>query len=106
MKNIQNNTGALSALLRTSACVETLETNTLCCSAASIVAPSSAATDARIPHGKLRGATLADATLNAQVRPLAQPVVGYAHALDIVEWPPEQKTGRSDGPTELIGRAV
>jgi hypothetical protein len=30
-----------------------------------------------IPHEKLRGAALADATLNAQKRPLAQPVVGY-----------------------------
>ncbi|WP_340051148.1 helix-turn-helix domain-containing protein [Pseudomonas proteolytica] len=77
MKNIQNNTGALPALLRTADGVDTLVTNSLCCAAAGIIAPSRATAEALIPHEKLRGAALADATLNAQDRPLAQPVVGY-----------------------------
>ncbi|MBD8192163.1 hypothetical protein IFR35_09800 [Pseudomonas fluorescens] len=77
MKNIQNNTGALSALLRAADDVDTLVTNSLCCVAAGIIAPSSATADALIPHEKLRGAALVDATLDAQNRKLAQPVVGY-----------------------------
>lgn len=77
MKNIQNNTGALPALLRTANGGDTLETNSLCCAAAGIIAPPSATAEALIPHQKLRGAALADATLNAQESPLAQPVVGY-----------------------------
>lgn len=77
MKNIQNNTGALSALLHTTDGVDTLVKNSLCCEAAGIIAPSSATADALIPHEKLRGAALANATLNAQERPLAQPALGY-----------------------------
>lgn len=77
MKNQQNNTDALSALLRTANGGDTLETDSLCCSAAGIIAPPSATTEALIPHEKLRGALPADATLNAQERPLAQPAVGY-----------------------------
>jgi hypothetical protein len=77
MKNQQDNTGALPDLLRTAGSVDTLETNSLCCAAAGIIAPFSATTEALIPHEKLRGAVLTDATLNAQERPLAQPVVGY-----------------------------
>ncbi|SEU03926.1 hypothetical protein SAMN03159512_04708 [Pseudomonas sp. NFR09] len=77
MKNQQDNTGALPALLRTAGSVDTLETNSICCAAAGIIAPSSATAEALIPHEKLRGAALADATLNAQKRPLAQPVVVY-----------------------------
>lgn len=100
MKNNQDNTGALSALLRTADSVDKLVTKSLCCAAAGIVAPSSAATDASIPPEKLRGEAL-----NAQVRPLAQPVVGYVHALDIVECS-QEKTGQSDGATRLIGRAA
>lgn len=80
MKNQQDNFPSLSALLRAADSVDTLETNSLCCAAAGIIAPSSATADALIPHEKLRGATLADATLNAQERPLAQPVVGYTHS--------------------------
>ena len=79
MKNHQENTSALPALLRTDNGGATLETNSLCCAAAGITAPSSATAEARIPHEKLRGAALADATLNAQERPLAQPAVGYTH---------------------------
>ena len=72
MKNHQDNTSALSALLRTANGGDTLETNSLCCAAAGIIAPLSATAEALIPHEKLRGAALADATLNAQERPLAQ----------------------------------
>jgi len=79
MKSQQDNTGALPALLRTAGCVDMLETNSLCCAAAGIIAPSSATAEALIPHEKLRGAALADATLNAQPCPLAQPVKGYTH---------------------------
>ena len=77
MKNQQNNTGALSALLRTANGGDTLETNSLCCAAAGIIAPTSATAEALIPHEKLRGAALADATLSAQERPLAQLAQGY-----------------------------
>ncbi len=77
MKNHQENTSALPALLRADNGGATLETNSLCCAAAGITAPISATAEALIPHKKLRGAALADATLNAQERPLAQPAVGY-----------------------------
>jgi len=77
MKNQQDDFPSLSALLRAADSVDTLETNSLCCAAAGIIAPPSATTEALIPHEKLRGAALADATLNAQKCPPAQPVVGY-----------------------------
>lgn len=77
MKNRQDNISTLPALLHAAGSVDTLETNSLCCEAAGILAPSSATAGALIPHEKLRGAVLADATLNAQERPLAQPAVGY-----------------------------
>lgn len=83
MKNQQDNTGALPALLRTAGSVDALETNSLCCEAAGTIAPSSDTAEALIPHEKLRGAALADATLNAQERPLAQPVVGYTRTHQI-----------------------
>lgn len=75
MKNQQDNTGALPALLRTADSVDTPETNSLCCAAAGIIAPSSDTAEVLISHEKLRGAALADATLNAQERPLAQPAL-------------------------------
>lgn len=105
MKNQQNNISALSALLRTANGGDTLETNSLCCAAAGIIAPLSTTAEALIPHEKLREAALADATLNAQERPLAQPVVGYTRAFATIELPREKKIGRRDGPTGLIGRA-
>lgn len=77
MKNNQDNTSALPALLRAAGGVDTLETNSLCCAAAGITAPLSATAEALVPHEKLRGAALADATLNAQKRPLAQPAAGF-----------------------------
>ncbi|SEB36060.1 hypothetical protein SAMN04490193_0645 [Pseudomonas marginalis] len=76
MKNHKDNTNALPALLRTAGSVDTLETNSLCCAAAGIIAPSSATAEALIPHDKLRGAALSDATLTAPERPLAQPAEG------------------------------
>lgn len=82
MKNHQDNSITLPALLRTADRVNTLETNSLCCAAAGIIAPTSATAEALIPHEKLRGAALANATLNAQERPLAQLVLGYIALLD------------------------
>lgn len=73
MKNHQNNTSTQPALLRAAGGVDTLETNSLCCAAAGIIDPSGATAEVLIPHKKLRGAAPADATLNAQERPLAQP---------------------------------
>lgn len=77
MTNQQNNTSALPALLRTADGVDTLETNSLCCAAAGIIAPSSATTEVLIPHERLREAATPNATLIAQNRPPAQPVEGY-----------------------------
>lgn len=77
MKNRQDNANALTALLRAADSVDTLETNSLCCAAAGVIAPPSATAEALIPHEKLRGAALADATLSAQERPLAQLAQGY-----------------------------
>lgn len=76
MKNHQDNISTLPALLRTPASVDTLETSSICCAAAGIIAPSSSTAEAFIPHEKLRGAALADAALNAQECPLAQLVLG------------------------------
>ena len=94
MKNHQDNTNALPALLRAADSVDTPETNSLCCAAAGIIAPPSATAEALIPHEKLRGAALADATLNAQERPPAQPVVGYIHVSVYVNALPESEVGR------------
>lgn len=107
MKNQQDNTGALPALLRTADSVDTLETNSLCCAAAAgIIAPPNATAEALIPYEKLRGAALADATLNAQERARAQPAVGYTQTSDTIELPLEGKTGRHNGQADLIGRAA
>jgi len=70
---------ASTALLCNSIGVAAPEINSLCCAAAGTIAPLSANAEALIPHEKLRGATLADATLIAQNRPSAQPVMGYTH---------------------------
>ncbi len=106
MKNHQDNANAQPALLRTAGSVNTLETNSLCCVAAGIIAPPSATAEALIPHEKLRGAALSDATLTTSQRSLAQPALGYTHAFATIEVPQEKKTGRCDGPTGLIGRAA
>ncbi|WP_447902733.1 hypothetical protein [Pseudomonas serbica] len=57
------------------------EKKSLCCAAVGITTPSSSATEALIPHEKLREAASPDASLTAQNGPLAQPVVGYTHPL-------------------------
>jgi hypothetical protein len=77
MKMDQNTTQTSTALLRNTTGVDTTETNSLCCAAAGIIAPLSATAEALIPHEKLREAATPGATLIAQSRPLAQPVVGY-----------------------------
>ncbi|MBX8469720.1 hypothetical protein K5E37_11780 [Pseudomonas sp. RIT778] len=79
MQKDQQNTQSTTALLREETRVDTLETNSLCCAAESIIAPSSSTTEALIPHEKLREAATSNATRTAQNRPLAQPVVGYTH---------------------------
>jgi len=101
MKNQQNNTSALFALLRTANGSDTLEINNLCCAAAGIIAPPSATAEALIPHEKLRGAALSDATLTAPARPLAQPALGYKHALNAVYYSPESKPGQRYWPADL-----
>jgi len=66
-----------SALLCKETSVDTLETNSLCCAAVGIIAPSSSTAEALTPHEKLREAATPNATLIAQNRPPAQPVEGY-----------------------------
>ena len=77
MQKDQHNTQSPTALLREEASVDTLETNSLCCAAAGIIAPFSSITEALIPHKKLREAAAPNATLTAQNRPPAQPVQRY-----------------------------
>lgn len=79
MKQEQNNTQLQAALLRSASRVDAPVKNSLCCAAAGITALPSSTTEALIPHEKLRGAAHTEATLIAQERPLAQPVVGYTH---------------------------
>jgi hypothetical protein len=66
-----------TALLRHANGVDTLETNSLCCAAAGIIAPLRVTAEALVPHEKLREAAAPNATLIAQHRPPAQPVQGY-----------------------------
>jgi hypothetical protein len=77
MQKDQDTSLSPTASLCEEARVNTLETNSLCCGAAGIIASSSATAEALIPEEKLRWAALADATLTAQQRPPAQPVLGY-----------------------------
>lgn len=79
MQMHQHDNQSTTALLRKETSVDTLETNSLCCAAAGIIAPSSNTTEALIPHEKLREAAPTNATLIAQNRPPAQPAVGYTH---------------------------
>ena len=76
MKMDLHTTQTSTALLRTANGVDTLKTNNLCCAAAGIIAPLCATAEVLIPHEKLRWAATPDATLIAQNRPPAQPVVG------------------------------
>ncbi len=76
MQMDQQDTQSTTALLRKEISVDTLEKKSLCCEAAGIIASSSSTTEALIPHEKLREAAAPNATLIAQKRPPAQPVVG------------------------------
>jgi len=67
---------AQAALIRNSSWSPTQKTNSLCCTAAGITALPSSTTEATVPHEKLREAATHDATLIAQNRPPAQPLVG------------------------------
>ncbi|OKP74860.1 hypothetical protein BTR19_01125 [Pseudomonas fluorescens] len=89
MQKDQHNTQLTTALLCEEASVDTLETNSLCCAAVGIIAPSYSTTEALIPHEKLREAATPNATLIAHSRPPAQPVVGYTHPECIPESPPK-----------------
>lgn len=84
----QHNTQSTTALLCEEVSVDTLETNSLCCEAAGIIAPLSSTTEALPPHEKLREAATPNATLIAQNRPPAQPAVGYTQPECILERPP------------------
>ncbi|WP_313731322.1 hypothetical protein [Pseudomonas sp.] len=59
--------------------VDAQKTKSICCEAAGIIPPCSSATEAQIPHDKLREAAPVDGTLIAKKRPHAQPVEGYTH---------------------------
>lgn len=69
----------LPALLRNASGIDTPVKKSLCCAAAGITKAFRATAGVLIPHIKLREAARIDAPLNAQNRPLAQPVVGYTH---------------------------
>jgi len=69
-----------SALLCSGACVDAQKTNSLCCAVAGITACVCANAGALIPHQKLRRAATPHATLFAENRPTAQPVVGCTQA--------------------------
>ncbi|WP_241662836.1 hypothetical protein [Pseudomonas sp. Sample_9] len=79
MQMDQHDTQTTTALLRKETSVDTIETNSLCCAAAGIIAPSSSTTEALVPHETLREAATPNATLNAQNRPPAQLAEGYKH---------------------------
>lgn len=79
MKQAQNHTQSQAALLRSASRVDAPVKNSLCCAAAGITALPRSTAETLIPHEKLRGAAHTEATLAAQDRPLAQPVVGYTH---------------------------
>jgi hypothetical protein len=90
MQKDQHNTQSTTALLRKETSVDTLETNSLCCGAAGIITPSSSTTEALISHQKLREAATPNATLIAQNRPPAQPVVGYTYPDSNSEGPSQE----------------
>lgn len=79
MKHQQTNHPTLPALLCNVSGCDTPVKNSLCCAATGITKAVRATAGVLIPHEKLREAAHVDATLNAQNRPHAQPVVGYKH---------------------------
>ncbi len=90
MQKDQHDTESTTAFLREEVSVDTLETNSLCCAAAGIIALPSSTTEALIPHEKLREAAAPNATLIAQNRPPAQPAVGYTHPDSNSASPPQE----------------
>ena len=94
MKHSQDRTQVQAALLRLNSGIDTPVKNSLCCAAVGITVFTCAPAGALIPHEKLRGAAHPEATLNAQSRPLAQPVVGYIHISGYAEALPESTAGR------------
>ncbi|MFK9080258.1 hypothetical protein [Pseudomonas neuropathica] len=83
-----------TALLCNATGVDTQETKSLCCAAAGIIALPSSTHEVLIPLEKLREAATPDATLIAQDRPPAQPVVGYKHVSDFMDALSESEAGR------------
>lgn len=77
MTHSEDNTELQADLLRADSGIDTPVKNSLCCAAAGNIASSSATAEALIPYEKLRGAATLNATLVAQNRPPAQPVVGW-----------------------------
>ncbi|RMQ36604.1 hypothetical protein ALP86_101226 [Pseudomonas amygdali pv. mori] len=90
---------AQAALLRNSSWSATQKTNSLCCTAAGITVLPSSNTEAPVPHEKLREAATHDATLIAQNRPPAQPLVGGKTLSQICDRP-----FQSDCPAEELYR--
>ena len=80
MQKDQHSTQSPTALLRKETSVDTLETYSLCCAAAGIIAPCSSTAEALTPHEKLREAATPNATLIAHNRPPAQLAEGYKHS--------------------------
>ena len=89
MKMDLHTTQTSTALLCNAMRDDAPKTNSLCCAAAGITAPLSGTAEALIPHEKLRGAATSDATLFAQNRAPAQPVVGCTHVSGamVSPWP-------------------
>lgn len=79
MKTDLHTTRSAAALLCYAIRVDASKTKSLCCAAVGIIAPGGATAEALIPHEKLREAATPKATLIAQNRPPAQPVMGYSH---------------------------
>jgi hypothetical protein len=79
MKTDLQTTQWSAALLCCAMRVDAAETKSLYCAAVGIIAPHGATAETLIPHEKLREAATPKATLIAQNRPPAQPVMGYSH---------------------------
>ncbi|WKY26995.1 hypothetical protein [Pseudomonas donghuensis] len=75
----QTQTDSIPASPREIRSIDAQKTESLCCEAAGIIQPLSPASEALIPHDKLREAAPADATLIAKERSHAQPAEGYTH---------------------------
>ncbi|MDI3357106.1 hypothetical protein MO767_22535 [Pseudomonas sp. UYIF39] len=97
MKQSQDNMQVQAALLRNDSRIDTPVKNSLCCVAVGITASVRATAEELIPHEKLREAATPDATLIAQDRPPAQPVLGYTHPSSGANALPVTQDGRAIG---------